>query len=498
MAGLGPANVNQIRQYIPIAVPDTTTYPGCDFYNLGVIESSKKMHPNLAKPTQLRGYYDRKLNYFYMGPMIVAKRGRPVRLLMRNILPANSKLFLPVDTTVMGAGMGPSGEGAGNYSPNRTAVHLHGGFTPWISDGTPHQWFTPQFETTSYKKGVSFQNVPDMIGPGKSIVAPSPGDSFATYYYTNDQSARLMFYHDHSYGLTRLNVYAGMAAPYLLTDDVEDGLINSLLIPGFGDGVYFYGIPLIIQDKTFVPKDIATQDNKWNPWRTENGIAGGLPGDLWLPHVYEPNQDPTQLSGASLFGRWDYGPWFWPIVPTTTADPPGPYGYAHLLPGMTDFTNPWVYNKSIVPEAFMDTMLVNGTVYPYVEVQPRAYRLRILNACNDRNLNVQMYVADTGGGSGAIATATVATGMVTKIVVSGGTGYTSAPSVYITGGGGSGATATAALTPKPVASIAVTNGGSGYPPAPTVTLTGGGGTGATATATAILGVVTGINDEPRY
>ena len=299
-----------------------------------------------------------------------------------------------------------------------------------------------------------------------------------------------MFYHDHSYGLTRLNVYAGMAAPYLLTDSVEDGLINSRLIPGFGDGVYFYGIPLIIQDKTFVPKDINTQDNKWNPWRTENGIAGGLPGDLWLPHVYEPNQDPTVLSGASLFGRWDYGPWFWPIVPTTTADPPGPYGYAHLLPGMTDFTNPWVYNKSIVPEAFMDTMLVNGTVYPYVEVQPRAYRLRILNACNDRNLNVQMYVADTGGGSGAIATATVATGMVTKIVVSGGTGYTSAPSVYITGGGGSGATATAALTPQPVASIKVTNGGSGYPPAPTVTLTGGGGTGATATAT--LGVVTGI------
>ena len=36
--------------------------------------------------------------------------------------------------------------------------------------------------------------------------------------YTNQQSARLMFYHDHSWGITRLNVYAGEAAGYLITD----------------------------------------------------------------------------------------------------------------------------------------------------------------------------------------------------------------------------------------------------------------------------------------
>ena len=33
-----------------------------------------------------------------------------------------------------------------------------------------------------------------------------------TFYYTNEQSARMMFYHDHSWGITRLNVYAGEAA----------------------------------------------------------------------------------------------------------------------------------------------------------------------------------------------------------------------------------------------------------------------------------------------
>ena len=45
-------------------------------------------------------------------------------------------------------------------------------------------------------------------------------------------------------------------------------------------------------------------------------------------------------------------------------------------------------------EAFMDTPLVNGTAYPYMEVEPKAYRFRILNAANDRFFNLQFYVAD--------------------------------------------------------------------------------------------------------
>ena len=35
-----------------------------------------------------------------------------------------------------------------------------------------------------------------------------------------------MFYHDHAYGITRLNVYAGEAAGYLLTDPVEPDFMN--------------------------------------------------------------------------------------------------------------------------------------------------------------------------------------------------------------------------------------------------------------------------------
>ncbi len=57
-------------------------------------------------------------------------------------------------------------------------------------------------------------------------ICPILATGSLTFYYNNEQSARLMFYHDHSYGITRLNVYAGEAAGYLLTDQVEDDLIN--------------------------------------------------------------------------------------------------------------------------------------------------------------------------------------------------------------------------------------------------------------------------------
>jgi hypothetical protein len=66
--------------------------------------------------------------------------------------------------------------------------------------------------------------------------------------------------------------------------------------------------------------------------------------------------------------------------------------------------NPGTPTPSVVPNAFLDTMLVNGTAYPYVKVERKAYRLRVLNACGDRQLNLQLYyarsddVAETGPG----------------------------------------------------------------------------------------------------
>ncbi len=400
MPGFGAANANTRGQYIPIANPDTTTFTGCDYYEIGLTDYAQEMHRDLSliKPagTKLRGYYQINNGTVgttdhsakYLGPAIVARKDRPVRLKFVNNLglsgtPAGN-LFLPVDETIMGAGMGPPVPGPGGpietYTQNRAGIHLHGGFTPWISDGTPHQWITPAGDPTIYPKGWSQQNVPDMLP------MPVQGDGSATFYYTNAQSSRLMFYHDHAYGITRLNVYAGEAAGYLLVDQYEDDLIDGTnvmgqnptlakILPNQGGGVYKYGIPLIIQDKSFVPTDIATQDSLWDT------VNWGAPGDLYLPHVYEPNQDPTAADGMNPTGRWDYGPWFWPITP------------ALPLPGTLPSGAPQLYANSIVPEAFMDTMLVNGAAYPYLNVAPTAYRFRILNACNDRFLNLQLYKA---------------------------------------------------------------------------------------------------------
>ncbi len=95
----------------------------------------------------------------------------------------------------------------------------------------------------------------------------------------------------------------------------------------------------------------------------------------------------------------------------------------------------------------------------------------------------------------AAATATVAGGTVSNITLtSAGMGYTSAPTVVLSGGGGSGAAATASVDPTKgfVTSVTLTSGGSGYTSAPMISFSGGGSLGATATASVSGGSVTGI------
>ena len=84
----------------------------------------------------------------------------------------------------------------------------------------------------------------------------NPGPGSQTFYYTNQQSARLMFYHDHAWGITRLNVYVGEAAGYLFTDRSRgrpwSAAGPSMAEPSLPDTIPATQIPLIIQDKTFV------------------------------------------------------------------------------------------------------------------------------------------------------------------------------------------------------------------------------------------------------
>ncbi|HBS6214476.1 TPA: hypothetical protein MAL84_004382 [Klebsiella pneumoniae] len=76
-------------------------------------------------------------------------------------------------------------------------------------------------------------------------------------------------------------------------------------------------------------------------------------------------------------------------------------------------------------------------------------------------------------------------------VTAGGSGYTTAPTVTISGGGGTGALATATISGGSVTKISVLYKGFGYTTAPTVTISGGGGSGATAAVTVSSGGVIG-------
>jgi FtsP/CotA-like multicopper oxidase with cupredoxin domain len=502
---------NNLGQKMPVAVADITTFANSDYYEIAEVEYTQKLHSDLPA-THLRGYVqikpDGTANSFtmagfnaaalvspeakmayasqyagYLGPVIVAQKDRPVRVKLVNLLStgAAGKLPIPVDTTYMGA------DGATD-TDNRAALHLHGGNTPWISDGTPRQWVKPKGEgigkpsdtpkPANPNKGETARDVPDMWfdASGNLITDPNcqgkttcgvagatnnPGDGALTFFYTNEQSARLMFYHDHAEGTTRLNVYAGVAAGYIIQDPTEQAMVSGGTVNGV---TYSAGtlppmadtIPLVIQEKTFVPNNTVPVLNFYGPFRSalnsqdptwrwgttgldQNGaISTGLNGngDLWVPHVFMPNQNPGDVSGANAVGRWDYGAWFWPpfvnlqngplanpyydpACNTTTSYCEGPEipgvpngslqtvmsngripsqqaGIMNQVPGgVPDSTKGGAITESPsgTPEAFNDTPLVNGTAYPYINVDPKQYRLRILSVGNDRMLNLSMVVA---------------------------------------------------------------------------------------------------------
>jgi spore coat protein A, manganese oxidase len=355
LPGLGPGAKNEIGQYIPVAAPNKKLFYGNDFYTLVAGQYNELMHPDLPKQTRLWGYADLtplwspsgimsapsttaglRLDFQYLGPLIAATRGRAVRLTMFNLLPPIHPL--PVDTSANF----PEAKGF----PNKICVHLHGGLVPWISDGGPFAWFTPLLGP----KGPDYPlQTPDM---------PRIPGAF-NYYFPNDQSARLLWYHDHAIHLTRLNAYAGMAAGYLISDDAEAGLVNSFVIPSSP-------IPLIIQDKGF--------KSKWDWW--------GAPGDLWYPSAYEgpPTQSLPSSTYTDVIG----------CAPNNQTVPCGTGRWERdTAPGTLPLPFP-----SCVPEAFFDTITINGAVFPYLSLPAKRYRFLMLNGSQARFFNLQIYKKD--------------------------------------------------------------------------------------------------------
>jgi spore coat protein A, manganese oxidase len=236
----------------------------------------------------------------YPGPTFEAKSMVPVRITWRNMLPASYSGFpgpgshlLPVDPTLHVAR--PPGGGI------PTVVHLHGGNTESASDGLPDSWYT------------------------QGYVDRGPGFVKQQHFYQNTQEAATLWYHDHAQGITRINVYAGLAGFYLLRDPNEDKLVRTNVLPGGS-----YEIEIAIQDRMF------TSD-----------------GQLFVPY-----EDPELEDGF---------------------DP---------LPEDT---------PSIIAEFFGDFIIVNGKAWPKLNVEPRAYRFRLLNGSDSRFYVLELRNAMTGG-----------------------------------------------------------------------------------------------------
>ncbi len=241
---------------------------GVPYYEIEMQEFKKKLHRDLPETTVWGFEGD------YPGPAIEVKTNEWIKVKWMNNLPKEH--LLPVDTTVHGA--------EPDKPRVRTVIHLHGGVVMPYSDGYPDAWFTKDYKE---------------VGP-----------FFTTkiYDYPNIQRGATLWYHAHAIGITRLNVYAGLAGPYIIRDPKE-----ALL--GLPKGEF--EMTLLIQDRSF-------NDD----------------GSLYYP---------------------------------TQPDPP--------VPGVC---------PSVVPDFFGDTILVNGKVWPYLNVQPRKYRFRIINGSNSRFYRIRL------------------------------------------------------------------------------------------------------------
>ena len=299
-------------------------------YHIAVRQFEQQILPSGLPPTTVWGYGRESDPSSFHSPAftIEARRDELVRILWLNQLVDDPSLanplflphLLPVDQTLHWANpvSGPDREGtdqAHYLGPVPIVSHLHGAHVPATSDGFPEAWYLPA--AVDIPAGYATQ------GTRYQSVHPAPPGA-AVYEYTNDQRATTLWYHDHTMGMTRLNVYAGLAGFYLLRDEVEDGLDLPGPAPRLGDapGTHYYEIPLAIQDRSF------HED-----------------GSLFYPD-----------------SRTFFDEYAGPYIPDTTVPP--------------------TWN----PEFFGDSIMVNGRTWPYLGVEPRLYRFRFLNGSNSRFL----------------------------------------------------------------------------------------------------------------
>ncbi|CAG0990158.1 Spore coat protein A [Anaerolineales bacterium] len=232
--------------------------------------------------------------------------------------------------------------------PVPIVTHVHGSHVEGHSDGYPEAWWLPK--AVNIPKGYATKGTlfDDATGT-------NPGNlGYADYEYRNDQPAATLWYHDHTLGMTRSNVYAGPAGFWLIrggdfdrVDDTTTGDLWDGVLPGpspvAGEGVVTVNFPSSLggEREKYREIPIAIQDRSFN-----------ADGSLFYPatRAFFEGLTPKQLKI--------------PFIPNVSSD---------ISP---------IWN----PEAFFNVMVVNGVSWPKLEVAPALYRLRFLNGCNSRFL----------------------------------------------------------------------------------------------------------------
>jgi bilirubin oxidase len=358
---LDPAEIPKYEMslIIPPAMPKTGSVGGTDYYEIAVRQFRQQILPlkdtngNTLNSTTVWSYgsVNHPGTFNYPAFTIEAKFNVPVRVKWINGLVDSSGKFLPhllpVDPTLHWANP-PGGINGRDTHPTFTSTpgpypgpvpivtHLHGGHTTEESDGYAEAWYLPTANNIPAgfaTEGSFYDTFKQEFSDKHNGVTWDPGS--ATFQYTNDQRASTLWYHDHTLGMTRLNVYAGPAGFYVIRggpDDLPQGVLPGPA-PALGDppGTKYYEIPIAIQDRSF-----------------------NTDGSLFYP------------SSRVFFDGFT-----------------GPY-----IPG-SDIAP--IFN----PEFFGNTIVVNGRTWPKLEVEPRRYRFRFLNGCNSRFLILKMVINPT-------------------------------------------------------------------------------------------------------
>jgi spore coat protein A len=330
-----------------------------DYYEISVRQFEQQILPVGLPRTTVWGYGpSRRGVALHHTPSLTveAKWNRPVRIRWVNGLMDHRGDYLPhllpVDPTLHWANPAGGHHGRdmrptftrtpGPYvGPVPMVPHLHGAVGVGDeSDGYPEAWFLPAARNIpmGYAQTGTWHDF--FARKARADFAAVWGRGSATFQYPDQQRAATLWFHDHTLGMTRLNVYAGQAGFFLMRGGpqgdraVRDARTGATaVLPGPAPREAdpspatrtYYEIPLVIQDRAF-----------------------NADGSLFYPASRE-------------------------FFDEATADDPG------FVPG-TDLSPIWN------PEFFGNMITVNGNTWPFQKVEQRRYRLRFLNGCQSRFL----------------------------------------------------------------------------------------------------------------